>query len=112
VRVAQGNYIEMADAARPQHRRNYLLADVEILDELAWATTESPSINQHRFPFRRYQQQGIALPYINGFNDEGVMWMINRPRHYHYHHSEKHRRACGPSQPARLREIASARKDK
>jgi hypothetical protein len=43
--VTQSHYIEMADAARPQGRRDNFFADVEILRSLPRAAAKSTTVD-------------------------------------------------------------------
>jgi hypothetical protein len=79
VRVAQGYRVEMADTACPQRGRNYFFADIKILRRLLWATAKSTTVYKQSFAVGRDQQQGVALPDVDRFDEQRIARMVNWP---------------------------------
>ncbi len=77
VGVGQGHRVEAADAARPQHLGDDLLADVEVLRGLARAAAEAAAIHQQGFAVGGDQQQGVALAHVDGLHEQRVARVID-----------------------------------
>src|ERR1039458_4719422 len=63
VRVSDYHGVEAIDAAIPQIRRDDLFSDVEVG---VHPLRQAAGINQHRAALRRDEQNGVALPDVDG----------------------------------------------
>src|SRR5271157_670237 len=79
VRVAEGDRVEVADAARPKGLRDDLFADIEFLRGLAWTAPETAAIDKEGPSVGGDQEEGVALADVNSFHKEGVGWVIDWP---------------------------------
>ena len=85
VRMAQRDDIEMANAARPEHWRNHLFANVEVLGGPAADAPPNPTaIHSMVLAIGRDEQQRISLAHVDGFDKQRIMWMIDGTRHDHH----------------------------
>ena len=80
MRMAEGDRIQMANAARPERGRDNFFADIEILRSLTRAAAKSSAIDEQCFAVRGDQQQRIALAYVDGFDEQRGAGMVERAR--------------------------------
>src|SRR5271157_2924082 len=80
VSVGEGHHVEAANAARPQHLRDNLLADVIVLGSLARAAAVAAAIDEQSFAVGRNQQDGIALAYVDGLDKQSILGVIDGAR--------------------------------
>ena len=67
VGMAERHCIKVADAARPERRGDYLVANIELLRSLSRTATEPAAIHQQGFAIGRDEQQRVSLAHVDGF---------------------------------------------
>jgi hypothetical protein len=97
VGVGEGDGVEMTDAARPENFRDDLFADVEILRGLVRPAAEATAVDEKRFAIGGDEEDGVALAYVNGFDEEGVAGVVDGAGEDYGYSGEDE---CGPGELA------------